>query len=67
MLWYCVELVGVAFLFFRAKVIYNSFKLTSFALSYEYQIKAIDLLINLFQISHYIVHFILLRPLFCIK
>lgn len=62
LIWFCQEVIGCFLLFRRAKNIYQSFRLTSTALNYEYHLKAIDLLITLFLISHLIVTHPSLRP-----
>lgn len=62
--WLSMEISCYLLLFSRAKTIYQSFRLTNFALSYEYQLKSIDLVINLSIISHLIVALSLLRRSF---
>lgn len=59
--WMIFEVISLVFLYIRASQIYQSFRLMNFALIYEYQIKAFDLIVNLILIAHVIVHTLLDR------
>ena len=53
---YLFELILIIVLYQRAKKIYGAFRLTFFALTYEYQFKSMDLVLNLLIFIHIIVH-----------
>lgn len=65
--WYAIETICIFIMYRRAKNIYRSFKLMDFALTYEYQVKIIDIILNQIIVAHFIVNIILFRQLSFIK
>jgi hypothetical protein len=61
-LWVIVEGAILVFLYHEASRRYQSIRLMSFSLRYEYQTKVFDLVITIFIIAHCIVVLLLLRP-----
>ena len=63
-LWIILEGVILVFLYHKASGRYQSIRLISFSLRYEYQTKVFDLIVTIFIIAHCIVSIPLQRPLF---
>lgn len=60
--WLLIEGLCIYVMYRKARNIYRSFKLTNFALLYEYQFKITDIILNLIIIAHFIVNKALFSP-----